>query len=109
METDAQTIANYSNPSWVLGGWTPAMAPLILAQPAPVTAAAGASVTLSVDVAAVPAATFQWFRNGAPIAGATSATLRLESARAGDSGTYTVIVANASGTATSRAATVRVK
>jgi pectinesterase len=108
METDAQTIADYGNPAWVLG-WSPAMAPLILAQPAPVTAAAGASVALSVEAAAVPAAAYQWFRNGAPIKGATNSTLRLESARAGDAGTYTVTVTNASGTATTRAATVRVK
>jgi hypothetical protein len=24
-ERDAQTIANYSNPAWVLGGWTPVL------------------------------------------------------------------------------------
>ena len=33
MEKDAQIIANYSNPSWVLGGWTPTLEPEILTNP----------------------------------------------------------------------------
>ena len=33
-EKDTEIIANYSNPTYVLGGWTPSMAPLILSQPA---------------------------------------------------------------------------
>jgi hypothetical protein len=28
-ESDAQTNANYSNPTWVLGGWTPSVAPIV--------------------------------------------------------------------------------
>jgi hypothetical protein len=28
-DKDAEIIANYSNPAYVLGGWTPSMAPLI--------------------------------------------------------------------------------
>ena len=75
MEHDAQIIANYSNPAWVLGGWTPAMAPLILTQPLAVTAAAGQPVTFRATVAAIPAAAYQWFKDGAAIRGATSATL----------------------------------
>src|SRR5262245_32316546 len=53
MEKDAQIIADYSNPTYVLG-WTPAMAPLILTQPKPATVLAGQAVSLSVTVAAVP-------------------------------------------------------
>ena len=109
MEKDARTIANYSNPTWVLGGWTPAMAPLILKQPAAVTAASGQAVTFSVQVAAIPKPAVQWTRNGAPIRGAASATLTLEHVRAADAGDYAVTVTNGSGTATSRAAALVVK
>jgi pectin methylesterase-like acyl-CoA thioesterase len=109
MEKDARTIADYSNPTWVLGGWTPAMAPLILKQPAAVTAASGQAVTFSVQVAAIPKPAVQWTRNGAPIRGAASATLTLEHVRAADAGDYAVTVTNGSGTATSRAAALVVK
>ena len=109
MEKDAEMIANYSNPTWVLGGWTPTMAPLILTQPAAVTAAAGQTATFSAKVAAIPAATYQWFRNGVAIRGATGATLRLDNVRAGDAADYAVTVTNGSGTASSRAAALKVK
>lgn len=109
MEKDAATIASYSNPSWVLGGWTPAMAPLILTQPAPVTTARGQSAEFRVAVAAIPAPAYQWFRNGAALGGATSATLTLASVRPGNAGNYTVRATNASGTATSRAVALTVK
>jgi pectinesterase len=108
-EKDATVIANYSNPTWVLGGWTPTMAPLILTQPAAVTAVAGQTATFSAKVAAIPAATCQWFRNGVAIRGATSATLRLDKVRAGDAADYAVTVTNGSGTVTSRAAALKVK
>ncbi|MBE3109717.1 MAG: immunoglobulin domain-containing protein, partial [Acidobacteria bacterium] len=109
MEKDARTIANYSNPTWVLGGWTPTMAPLILTQPAAVTAVAGQTVRFSARVAAIPEATYQWFKNGAAIHGATDATLKLDNVRRGDAADYAVAVTNGSGSATSRAAALMVK
>jgi pectinesterase len=108
-EKDAEIIANYSNPTYVLGGWTPSMAPLILSQPAAVTTAAGQTATFNVNVAAIPTATYQWFKNGTAISGATDATLRIENARAGDSATYAVTVMNGSGRVTSQAAALMVK
>jgi pectin methylesterase-like acyl-CoA thioesterase len=109
MDSDGQTIANYSNPSWVLGGWSPAMAPVILRAPVSVTATAGQAVEFSVAAAAIPAAASQWLRNGSPIPGATGTTLKLAAVRRGDAGTYTVRMTNASGTAISEAAALTVK
>src|SRR4029453_1374777 len=71
MPKDSEIIANYSNPSYVLG-WTPAMEPLILSQPGAVTAAIGQAAAFSVKVAAIPDATFQWLKNGVLIPGATT-------------------------------------
>jgi pectin methylesterase-like acyl-CoA thioesterase len=106
---DAEIITNYTNPSYVLGGWTPALAPLILAQPAAVTTTPGHPVTFGVKVAALPAASYQWFKNGAAIRGATEATLTIENVGAGDAAEYTVEVKNASGSVTSQAAGLVVK
>ena len=108
-EKDAEIIANYSNPTYVLGGWTPSMAPLILSQPAAVITAAGQTVIFNVKVAAIPAATYQWFKNGTAITGATDATLRIENVRAGDAAIYSVTVKSSSSSVKSRAAALVVK
>ena len=63
---DESIVENYRDARWVLGGeWRPELAPLILSQPAAVSIAKGQSATLAVDVAAIPAATFQWRKDGA--------------------------------------------
>jgi pectinesterase len=108
MEKDAETIASYSNPAYILG-WTPAMAPLILSQPESVTTAVGQPATFTVTVAAIPAAAYQWFRNGTSVPGATEAILRLPNVKAGDAARYTVRVSNSSGTAMSATAILAVR
>ncbi len=109
MEKDAEVIANYSNPAWVLGGWAPAMAPLVLTHPAAVTARAGETVTFSVTVAGIPRPALQWLKNDVALAGTTRSTLTLDHVRAGDAGSYVVQATNASGSDTSRAAALRVR
>ena len=108
MPKDAEIIADYSNPAFVLG-WTPTMAPLVLTPPASGTAAAGQTVTLNVKVAAIPAPTFQWSRNGNAVPGATSATLNLNSVRTSDAGSYTVTATNSSGRVTSIPAVMTIR
>jgi len=106
-EQDAETIANYSNPTFVLGGWTPTMAPIILSQPAATSAPAGQTATLTTSVAAVPSATYQWLFNGQPlfdgngVSGATTKTLTLSNISAARAGKYSVTATNASGSVTS--------
>jgi hypothetical protein len=85
------------------------MAPIVLSQPASLTASPGRPAELSVTVAAVPDSAYQWSRNGTPIAGATGKTVGFAAVRASDAGVYTVKVTNGSGTATSRPATLTVK
>jgi hypothetical protein len=101
MPGDAGTIANYRNPSWVLG-WTPAMAPLLLGRPQ--AAMSAGTMTIGVQVAAVPDPTYQWLENGKPISGATDRTLVRAGARPSDASRYSVRVSNASGSVTSAAA-----
>ncbi|HET9132069.1 MAG TPA: pectinesterase family protein, partial [Terriglobia bacterium] len=108
MPKDAEIIANYSNPTYVLG-WTPTMAPLILMSPSPTTVTAGQNVTLKVSVAAIPAPSFQWFRNGSAISGANGVALNLNNVRSSNAGSYTVTATNSSGRVTSVPATVTIR
>jgi len=108
-EQDAEIIADYGDPTFVLGGWTPVMAPLILTQPAAVVAETGQTAIFSVEVAAIPAAIYQWFKDGVAIDGATDATLRIEDVDAGDAAAYSVTATNESGCVTSQAAALTVK
>jgi pectinesterase len=101
MEKDAAIIANYKNPAYVLGGWTPKMAPVILSPPKLERDRHDSAAVLRVLVAAIPEANYQWFKNGKPIDGETNAELRLKNAGPKDNGAYKVSVQNNSGKATS--------
>ncbi|HUL53452.1 MAG TPA: immunoglobulin domain-containing protein [Opitutaceae bacterium] len=83
-------------------------APAITAQPQSESVPAGANVQFSVTTSGRPAPAYQWHFNGTDIAGATSSTLSLPNAQPANAGTYTVTVANFSGSVTSSAATLTV-
>lgn len=87
---------------------TIASAPVFLTSPSSQSVASGASITLSTNVRAVPAPQYQWYLNGAALAGATSASLTISSARTTDAGDYTVVATNALGSSTSARATLTV-
>jgi hypothetical protein len=70
------------------------MAPLILSQPQSVTAKTGQTIDLQIRVAAVPEPSYQWFKNGMPVRGATSSSLIIQDASASDGGNYAVTVKN---------------
>ncbi len=82
--------------------------PVFTAQPFAASITAGGSVSFSVAVTGQPAPTLQWQKNGVDIAGATSDSLRLGNVTAADAGNYRVIATNASGSATSDAASLTV-
>lgn len=108
MKKDADIIADYTDPSFVLGGWDPELAPLILSQPEEVTAETGKTATFSVTVAAIPDADFQWFKNDIPVKGAVQSTLTLKNVKPGDEAGYSVTVRNSVGTITSQKALLTV-
>lgn len=55
-----------------------------------------------------PPLSYQWRKNGQPLAGQTAATLSLNNVQSGDAGTYTVVVSNSAGQLTSNPATLSV-
>ncbi|HEY1110294.1 MAG TPA: immunoglobulin domain-containing protein [Opitutaceae bacterium] len=63
---------------------------------------AGQSLTLSVTATSATPATYQWRRNGLPIAEATAASYGIASAKWNHSGWYQAVVTNASGSIISR-------
>lgn len=83
-----------------------AHAPTIETQPQSQSVTTGASVTFSVKASGVPAVAYQWNLNGAPISGATSATLTLSNVAASNAGDYTVDVSNIIDTVRSQTATL---
>jgi sugar lactone lactonase YvrE len=81
-------------------------APAITSQPASLSVAIGASATFTVAATGVPAPTYQWLLDGNYVAGATNPSLTISSVQSSNLGSYTVVVSNASGSATSSAATL---
>ncbi len=87
-------------------------APVIVTQPQPsaLTLQVGGNVTLSVG-ASGNALAYQWFKDGSPVSAnstATTPTLVLTNVQHADAGSYTVVVSNAGGSATSNAVTLKV-
>ncbi len=80
---------------------TPGVAPRFLTGVTSAAYGAGARVTLSATVAGTPRASYQWQKNGAPIALATNATLTLPSFRLDDAGTYELVLTTPFGRVTS--------
>lgn len=82
--------------------------PTIVTQPQPRSVAYGGSATFSVQASGAATLRYQWKRNGLSVAGATSATMTLPSAKTSDAGNYSVVVWNDAGSTTSQAVTLAV-
>lgn len=80
--------------------------PSITRQPISQTISNGGNVTLTVAAAGTAPFTYQWRRDGANVAGATSASLTLSAVSTNKTGRYTALVSNAYGSVTSSVATV---
>ena len=83
-------------------------APAITAHPQSRTVNAGQPVTFSVEATSTVTPAYQWLRNNAALAGATSSTFTIGSTSPGDAGTYSVVISNGAGAVTSNGATLTV-
>lgn len=100
----ATLYSQYSNEVFV---YTPRpAAPSFDYQPSSLTTFAGAYVQLGVGASGFPAPTYQWRKDGNPIAGATGSDLVIEHATPAGVGTYDVVITNTVGSATSRSYTL---
>ena len=68
----------------------------------------GQQIAFSATAEGTPPLTWQWSKNGTPIAGATNATFTIASAATTDSGTYRARATNSAGSAESNALTINV-
>jgi hypothetical protein len=81
---------------------------VITTQPVSQTGTQGSTATFTVAASGTPAPTYQWYKNGKPISGWTSATLTLVALTVNDNATYTAVATNSAGSATSNPATLTV-
>lgn len=84
------------------------VAPTITAHPATQSVTAGSNVTFTVAASGTAPFTYVWKKGTETIANATSATLTLNNVQPADAGSYSVVVSNAVGSATSNGATLTV-
>ena len=82
--------------------------PEIIQQPASQSMPPGGPVALSVTLFGTAPYGCQWMSNNIPIAGATNRTLNIPNFAAGDAASYSIVVSNAWGSATSTAASLTV-
>jgi len=82
--------------------------PTITAQPLSQTVTQGTSATFTVAASGTTPFTYQWRFNGANISGATASSYTRANVQPADAGSYTVVVANSVGSATSASAILTV-
>lgn len=84
------------------------IAPEIISSPQNADLFVGDKLDLSALAKGTPPLSYQWYKDGEPIPGATSPQLTITNVTEFDAGSYTVVVSNAAGKATSNPATVNV-
>jgi len=100
-------IADYYN-SIIRKGLPPRSPPSIIGQPMSRTVVFGFPTTLSASVTGNPAPSFQWRKDGININSATGRAFTINTASAGDAGSYTVVVSNSEGSVISNPTTLMV-
>ncbi len=112
-DTDWDDLPDYdANLSYgFIATWSsePGVPPTITSEPADATVQEGERVAFTVTATGYSPLTYRWFRNGAPLAGPASNVYVVAAAAVTNNGdTYSCLVSNFYGTATSRAATLTV-
>jgi len=82
--------------------------PTITAQPQSQTVTEGQTVPFAVTASGNPSPTYQWLKNGTNISSATGSIYSIDSVQQSDAATYTVVVSNSEGSATSNGAVLTV-
>lgn len=77
--------------------------PIISSAPTNLLLNVGNPASFSVTASGVPQPTYQWYKNNAPIPGATGTNYSIASVALTNIGTYSVVVSNAAGTVTASA------
>jgi hypothetical protein len=96
-DVDFQTISSgYSNLATAMTFLTPTGSPYNVQQPRNSASELGLSLYVATGAAGGPN-TFQWLRNGAAIAGATSSSYSVGSVQPADTGIYTAVITNGGG------------
>jgi pectin methylesterase-like acyl-CoA thioesterase len=104
---DPFVIAIQSAATW-LYGWQPQVAPNILTNPVSQSISGGGTATFTNSATGIGSPTYQWLKNGNPIAGQTNSSLTISNASANDAASYSVIVSNSAGVVTSSSASLTV-
>jgi len=103
----SNTAGTLTSASATLSVLTP---PVITQNPASLTVFQGQPATFAVAVTGSPTLAYQWFFNGTNrLTGATSSAFTLASAQPANVGTYSVVITNRAGAATSEVATLTVQ
>ena len=97
-------LADTFNQTMRAGGIAPLITTLLGTQ----SVTAGQSVTFSVGVTGSGTFTYQWYKNGVAISGATASSYTIASTSTGDAANYTVMVTDPYGTSTSSIYTLAV-
>jgi len=110
LRVDAQAMSiTDDGPEWAASITAPPIAPTITAAPANQTVTAGQTASFTVLAAGTAPLSYQWQKNGANIAGATTTSYTTPATGTTDSGsTFDVVVTNTAGTVTSAAAALTV-
>jgi alpha-tubulin suppressor-like RCC1 family protein len=82
--------------------------PAFTKQPAALSVSVGASAAFATTVTSTGAATYQWFKDGSAITGATTTTYSIASTTAASAGNYTLVATNWLGSTTSAVAALTV-
>ncbi len=104
---DPRLLAATNLTTWFYG-WTPALAPNILTNPASQAVTVGDEAVFTVTATGIPEPTYQWLKNGTNLIGETGSTLIIPSAQSDDAGDYSVEVSTPAGSVTSATATLTV-
>lgn len=89
-------------------GWTPALAAYVASPPTNQTVYTGQTLTIAAAVGGTPEPVCQWYKDGAPIPGATNPVLVIPNVQPSHAGAYSIRVTNNLGYDISTAATITV-